>query len=70
MHGILFSGGINGKLFGYSDAVWAGGIETRRCTSGYAFILNGECISWSSKKQRTVALSSTEAEYMALSEAV
>ncbi|KAG6590645.1 RxLR effector candidate protein [Phytophthora cinnamomi] len=54
---------------GYSDADWAGDIESRRSTSGYAFMMNGGCISWRSKKQRTVALSSTEAEYMALSEA-
>ncbi|KAG2758696.1 hypothetical protein Pcac1_g29199 [Phytophthora cactorum] len=52
-----------------SDADWAGDIESRRSTSGYAFMMNGGCISWRSKKQRTVALSSTEAEYMALSEA-
>ncbi|KAF1318426.1 Integrase catalytic core protein, partial [Globisporangium splendens] len=66
-HDIRFSG--SGELSGYSDADWAGDIETRRSTSGYVFTLNGGCISWRSKKQRTVALSSTEAEYMALSEA-
>jgi len=68
-HGIRFSGSGSGELIGYSDADWAGDIETRRSTSGYVFVLNGGCISWRSKKQRTVALSSTEAEYMALSEA-
>ena len=68
-HGIRFSGSGDGELIGYSDADWAGDIETRRSTSGYVFVLNGGCISWRSKKQRTVALSSTEAEYMALSEA-
>ncbi|TMW61094.1 hypothetical protein Poli38472_014555 [Pythium oligandrum] len=69
MHGICFSGSSDGELIGYSDADWAGDIETRRSTSGYVSVLNGGCISWRSKKQRTVALSSTEAEYMALSEA-
>ncbi|GMF52963.1 unnamed protein product [Phytophthora fragariaefolia] len=60
---------IEDGLQGYSDADWAGGIESRRSTSGYAFMMNGGCISGRSKKQRTVALSSTEAEYMALTEA-
>uniref|UniRef100_A0AAV1T564 Polyprotein n=1 Tax=Peronospora matthiolae TaxID=2874970 RepID=A0AAV1T564_9STRA len=59
----------NDKLHGYSDADWAGDVESRRSTSGYTFILNNGCVSWRSKKQSTVALSSTEAEYMALSEA-
>jgi len=68
-HGIRFAGSGDGELIGYSDADWAGDIETRRSTSGYVFVLNGGCITWRSKKQRTVALSSTEAEYMALSEA-
>lgn len=54
---------------GFADADWAGSIHDRRSFTGYAFMMNGGCISWDSKKQRTVALSSTEAEYMALSEA-
>ncbi|KMQ91353.1 opie2a pol protein [Lasius niger] len=54
---------------GFVDADWAGSIHDRRSFTGYAFVINGGCISWYSKKQRTVALSSTEAEYMALDEA-
>ena len=69
-HDICFSGSSEGELIGYTDADWADDIETRRSTSGYVFLLNKGCISWRSKKQRTVALSSTEAEYMALSEAI
>ena len=69
-HGIEFQAKEQEGLQGYSDADWAGDVDTRRSTSGYAFMMNGGCISWRSKKQRTVALSSTEAEYMALTEAV
>ena len=54
------------KLEGYSDSDWAGDIDTRRSTTGYIFTLAGGPISWSSKRQHTVALSSTEAEYMAI----
>ena len=68
-HGLQFSSCGSAKLLGYSDADWAGDIESRRSTSGYVFMLNNGCVSWRSKKQRSVALSSTEAEYMALSEA-
>ena len=54
-------------LTGYSDADWAGDETTRKSMSGYTFKL-GECtISWGSKKQSMVALSTTEAEYIALS---
>lgn len=54
-------------LTGYTDADWAGDANDRRSVSGYIFILGSNIISWGSKKQPTVALSSMEAEYMALS---
>ena len=54
-------------LDGYSDASYANCLNTRRSYSGYAFSI-GQClISWVSKKQQSVATSTTEAEYMALS---
>ena len=53
----------------YSDASWGNDLETRKSTSGMLVLFNGNVVSWSSRKQKTVALSSTEAEYMALSEA-
>lgn len=57
-------------LEGYSDADWARDKVTRKSLSGILFLLAGGPVSWSSKQQRTVALSSMEAEYMALSSAV
>lgn len=51
-------------LLGWCDADWAGDIDSRRSTSGYLFQLNGASISWQSKKQPVVAMSSTEAEYI------
>lgn len=57
-------------LKGYADADWAGDLTERKSTSGYLFQVGPSTVVWSSKKQRTVALSSTEAEYIALSCAV
>jgi hypothetical protein len=57
-------------LVGFADADWAGDTESRKSTGGYVFMLAGGTVSWSSRRQQTVALSSTEAEFMALSEAV
>jgi transposase InsO family protein len=55
----------NLKLIGYVDADWAGDKTDRKSTSGYLFQLGKATISWTSKKQESVALSSTEAEYIA-----
>lgn len=53
-------------LVGYTDSDWAADLDQRKSTSAYLFTLYGGAISWSSKRQPTTALSSTEAEYMAL----
>ncbi|KAL7125651.1 hypothetical protein ABFS83_14G131000 [Erythranthe nasuta] len=64
-HGILYKKGGDCKLFGYCDADYAGDHDTRRSTTGYVFILGSGAISWCSKRQPTVSLSTTEAEYRA-----
>jgi hypothetical protein len=51
------------------DSDYAGDVDSMRSTGGYVFLLTGGAISWSSKRQATVALSSTEAEYMAATHA-
>lgn len=53
----------------FSDSDWAGDRSTRRSTTGYLFMLANGHISWRSRIQQTVALSSTEAEYRATTEA-
>lgn len=59
-------------VFGFSDADWGGDLDTRRSTTGYLFMIQetGGVVSWGSKLQPTVALSSAEAEYMAACAAV
>lgn len=54
---------------GFTDADWAGDVDDRKSTTGYVFKFQNGPISWNSKKQQTTALSTTEAEYMALSTA-
>jgi len=61
--------GMKGSGAGFTDADWGAGAD-RKSMGGFTFLLNGAAISWNSKKQATVALSSTEAEYMALTQAV
>ena len=59
----------NEGFVGYSDADWANDPETRRSITGYVYMQSGGSISWSCRKQTTVALSTMEAEYMAVSAA-
>jgi len=56
-------------IHGFSDADWASDLSNRYSYTGYVYILGGAAITWRSQKQRTIALSSTEAEYVSLSEA-
>ena len=64
-HGLSYGGSPNLPVIGYCDADYAGDIDTRRSTTGYTFLFCGGAISWNTKKQPTIALSTTEAEYMA-----
>ena len=57
------------KMKGYTDADWANDLDNRHSTSGNVFLMAGGAISWLSQKQTTVALSTSEAEYMALGSA-
>jgi len=67
--GIIY-GPSESELEGYCDADYAGDIDTRRSTTGYIIILNGGIITWSSRLQATVAVSTAQAEYMAAPQAV
>ena len=57
-------------LRGYTDADWAGDVDERKYTSGFIFLLGNSAISWSSKKQTCVALSTMESEFIAFSSTV
>ena len=61
---LIFRGSTS-PLVGYTNIDWAGDKGTRRSTSGYTFNIGSGAISWSSKRQATVALLTCEAEYVA-----
>src|SRR5258708_25612560 len=68
--GLTYHGNrLNDDLMGFADSNWAGDPNSRRSVSGYVFMFCGAVVSWSAKKQLTITLSSTEAEYMAMTHA-
>jgi hypothetical protein len=60
----------NINITAYTDADWGGDYQDRKSTTGYLTKINGATISWATKKQQTVALSTAEAEYMGVSAGV
>ena len=70
-YGLIFHRGENVHIEGYADASW-GSTGDRKSISGYCYKLSSETafISWKSKKQQVVALSSCEAEYVAITHAM
>ena len=64
-YGILYTTSENSELIRYTDSDWAGSIDDRKSTSGYVFHMGSGAISWDSKKQPIVGLSTVEVEYVA-----
>ena len=72
-HGIIFGESRSqhcSDIMGWSDSDWGTDKTDRKSRSGFIFELNGGPVSWQSRKQKTVALSTMEAEYIALSDTV
>ena len=67
--GISFNKSSSTLVSAFSDSDWAGDIDDRRSTGGFAIFFGPNLISWCAKKQATVSRSSTEAEYKALANA-
>ena len=70
--GLVFEKDSTGKqeCIGYVDSDYAGDLDKRQSTTGYVFTLSQAPVSWRSILQFTVVLSTTEAEYMAMTEAI
>ena len=64
---LLYKGAETDALIGYSDADWGSDCNDCKSTTGYLFQIGGTAVTWKSQKQSCVALSTAEAEYMALS---
>jgi hypothetical protein len=64
-YGIMYKRSAKMKLNGWTDSDYAGDLDDRKSTSGYVFMLGNAAVSWSSKKQPIVTLSTIEAEFVA-----
>ena len=63
---LIYNGKGNGGLIVYADSDWASNPVTRKSTTGYLVKLANGVFCWNSRVQKSIALSSTEAEYMSL----
>ena len=59
-YALFYEAGVPLELYGYTDADWAGSIVDRRSTSGFMFSFGSAAVTWSSKNESTMALSSTK----------
>lgn len=64
-YGIHYRRGEDGELIAFTDSDYAGDMDDRKSTSGYVFMMGSSAVSWCSKKQPIVTLSTTEAEFVA-----
>eukprot|EP00253_Pinus_taeda_P002464 PITA_02464 len=64
-YGLKYTQEDDVRLSGYTNADWAGSSVDRKSTSGYCFSVGSGMVSWCSRKEKSVALSSAEVEYMA-----
>jgi hypothetical protein len=62
--GLCYTGDHDFRLIGYIDSDWAGSVSNRKSTSRCCFSLESTMTSWQSRKQSSIALSTTEAEYI------
>ncbi|XP_071727426.1 secreted RxLR effector protein 161-like [Rutidosis leptorrhynchoides] len=65
-HGLYYKRVNNSSLIGYNDSDWGRNLDDSKSTSGFVFFMGSGAISWQSKKQKVVALSTTKAEYISL----
>ena len=66
----MFSKNDHCRIEGYTDADWADNVTNRRSTFGYFTFVGGNLVTWWSKKQKVVALSSAKAEYRGMAKGV
>jgi hypothetical protein len=63
--GPCYNGDHDFRLVGYNDSDWTGSVSDKKSTSGCCFSLGSTMTSWQSRKHSSIALSTTEAEYIA-----